>query len=233
MTSWARRSSSLRPLSPIDLPNLHGIAVGKVFHNRAFEHAIARSSGDPHSSARMARSSTLIDTRSRVPTSPRVASVRSPALDGCGRHPSPDGIIGCPIMVAYLRNLRLFFSTIGIARGCHRKMFSATEPEDFARFSGAIVSRAGLGRTSSLEWGVPHATFSTVSNRRFTSARPLFSCSAGAKRCRAAYNSPQHALTVTANGSQQDACCVRQRRAEVLCWRRARQWGFSPMPARS
>src|SRR5215467_6077409 len=37
MTSWARRSSSLRPLSPIDLPNLHGIAVGKVFRNRAFE----------------------------------------------------------------------------------------------------------------------------------------------------------------------------------------------------
>jgi len=99
-----------------------------------------------------------------------------------------------------------------------------------ARFHEGNSLAAGLGRASSRESGVRHAT---ISNKRPASAHPLFSCCTGAERCRAALDHPQHGLTVASRGSRQDACRVRRRCAEILCWRRARQWGFTPMPARS
>jgi len=61
----------------------------------------------------IARSSTLLDARSRMPAAPGVALVDRE------RSTVADGIMGCPIMVAHLRNPRPFFKAIGLARGCH------------------------------------------------------------------------------------------------------------------
>lgn len=102
--------------------------------------------------------------------------------------------------------------------------------DERSAFAGRNRFGAGLGRTSSLQWGIRHAAFG---NRRSTSAHPLFCCCAGARRDCPVHDRPRRTLAVAQTGSRQDACCLRRRSGEILCRRRARQWRLTPMPARA